>query len=240
MNKERLKSLLFNCEVRITAIITDGVANRAPKKDVMRLVRSELSKLQFLSDSERNRFYVWATRYYARAVKAADRKLTDRSERISSVLDRDIKELQHLKNSLADDVEYRIKHQELTNILSSDQKFFYCTVLSDPASDHAAYQGKIYYRDDAEYTEGEMAFIKRHQLLSVRQVTLEAPWLCTRPNCRHRLVPYNDKEVKEQHNLTYKEKQYRFYRDRLKYLKAIRAPKEELAKTRGLMRKWRS
>lgn len=241
MNKDRIKRLIFNCQIRITSLIHEGVVNRANKQTVIRSVRSEILKMKLLSDAERNQLWYWAVKLYKRMVVAAGRK-KDTDERSSSIyanMKDDVKDLEHTKNSIANDYEYRKKHDDLISDLRSGSRFFYCTVLPDPAPDHAAYQGKIYYNDDAEFTDAEKDYINKYNLLSIREVTLSLPYLCTRPNCRHRLVPIekNHKLIK-QHNMTYEEIQYRNYFDRYKYLKAIGATNDELKQTRLLIRKW--
>lgn len=226
MNKERIKRLIYNSEIRIVTIITDGLGNRAGKRKIMNQVRAEINRMNILSDVERNHLWLWAVRYYKRAI------VSDPKDRVPVV----VKELEHTKNDIANSYENRKKHEELMSLLQSDTKFYYCTVLSDPAPDHAAYQGKIYYNDNASFTDAEKDYINKYNLISVREVTMESPWLCTRPNCRHRLIPLdkNHKLIKQK-NMSYEYIQYRNYYDRYKLLKAIGADTKD---TEFLMRKW--
>lgn len=75
------------------------------------------------------------------------------------------------------------------------QLFYVCDTYSDCANDHLDWQGKMYYdekvlrqlRSNPHYNE----FMKgvRKCKSSVEKVTTGKPYLTTRPNCRHRLVP---------------------------------------------------
>lgn len=94
----------------------------------------------------------------------------------------------------------RIQHQLLEQEREfgemTQQLFYICDTYTDCANDHIEYQGKIYYdekvwrgikRDNPHYDELERAV--RKAKASVEDVTQNRPWLCTRPNCRHRLIP---------------------------------------------------
>lgn len=94
----------------------------------------------------------------------------------------------------------RIQHQLLEQEKEfgemTQQLFYICDTYTDCANDHVEYQGKIYYdekvwqgikRDNPHYDELERAVRKARA--SVEDVTQNRPWLGTRPNCRHRLIP---------------------------------------------------
>ena len=110
------------------------------------------------------------------------------------------------------------------------------------------YQGKIYYREQYwdQFTEKEKEFVESHNLLSVEEVVMGPIWLCTRRNCKHRLVPV-DKNTRriEVDDMSYEEQQYRYYYDRLKLLNRLKKKglkskkmKDDILRTRGLVKKW--
>jgi len=255
MNKNRVKSLIFGIETRIVAIISEGVVIRAGKNVVMRRVKSEILRHKFLNDAEKNSLYLFAVSFYRKCVAACGRKTdeVERSDRVYSVLRNSVDELEHKKNEIANEIEHRVKHRELVSVLRSEDKFYYCTVLPDPAKGHAMYQGKIYFKGHAEYSEEEKEFITSKGLLSVEEVVLDDPWLCTRLNCRHRLIPISFNKVKsgdydvvrEKPSMSYDEQQYRAYYDRLKLFvfldKKITSPqlKIDIKRTRNLVKKWK-
>lgn len=69
--------------------------------------------------------------------------------------------------------------------------FYICSFYGDCAKDHVDYQGKIYYADGwhafapKDRADEIEAYIRANNLMSVREVTTNAPYLTTRPNCRH-------------------------------------------------------
>lgn len=254
MNKNRIKSLIFGIETRIVAIISEGVVYRAGKQPIMKRVKAEIMRHAFLNDAEKNMLWLFAVEFYRECIASAARKKEpeDRSDRVYTVLRNLAPVLEKKKNEIADNVEGRLKHRELVSVLSSDNNFFVCSVLPDPAEGHAAYQGKIYFKGQGNYSEEEKKFILDHKLLSVEEVVLNDPWLCTRKNCRHRLIPisfnsavsgnYND--IRDAKNISYAESQYRAYYDRLKMLRLLykKIPsqklKDDIKRTKILVDKW--
>lgn len=81
-------------------------------------------------------------------------------------------------------------HQEMTQRqievgAKVGQVFYICDSFADSAPDHAPYQGKIYYNEDADIGEEEQKYIDDNQIQSMQSVMYGAPFLTTRPNCRH-------------------------------------------------------
>lgn len=63
--------------------------------------------------------------------------------------------------------------------------FYACDLFADCAPDHAEWQGKLYYNEQAPMTAEIRDFIQRKGLRSMQSVMRSKPWLTTRPNCRH-------------------------------------------------------
>lgn len=81
-------------------------------------------------------------------------------------------------------------HQEMTQRqievgAKVGQVFYICDSFADSAPDHAPYQGKIYYNEDAQIGEEEQKYIDDNGILSMQSVMNGDPYLTTRPNCRH-------------------------------------------------------
>lgn len=81
-------------------------------------------------------------------------------------------------------------HQEMTQRqievgAKVGQVFYICDSFADSAPDHAPYQGKIYYNEAAQIGEKEQKYIDDNQIQSMQSVMDGAPFLTTRPNCRH-------------------------------------------------------
>lgn len=251
MDKQRLKSAIYSYQIRVTAIVAEGVANRASKREILNKCRREILHFK-LSDAEREQLMEWVNYLYRKTVVAAHRELDEdkRKDNIISVLKKEAPVLEHQKNVIADEVEYRLKLRELTQAVK-EGKFFYCTVHSNPAEGHAAYQGKIYYRGNRSYSKEETEYIKKHNLMTVEEA-ITSVQLVVRRNCRHRLVPVTFSSVKEGvtlneksfHVISYEESQYRVYYDRLRLLLKLKKKgfdvEKELAETRKLVQKWKT
>ena len=238
MNKSRVKSLLYNYEVRLVSVITEGVLLRHSKKSVIRSVRNEILKIK-LTDDENSELWKFSLAYYRHCVAGAGRE-TDaekRAVKIYSVLRRDAGILEHQKNEIADKIEYRNKIDELKKTFRSGSKFYYCTAHKDCAVGHLAYQGKVYYRRLDNYSNAEMDFIDNNELMSVEDAVMAPVYLVTRPNCRHRFVPISyeravemvlghvearKSDEKDGEGISYEESQYRSYLDRLKMMVSVK------------------
>lgn len=260
MDKQRLKSLLYNYEVRIVSIITAGVQNRASKKTVLDRAYREMVRIR-LDPLEQNRLWHFATSFYRHCIAAAQRE-TDpvkRAERLYTVLRNDTPMLEHQKNEMADSIEFRIKHEELSTMLRDEHNFFYCTEHKNPAAGHADYQGKIYYRRNGNLSKEEKRFAKSQKLLAVEDVVLGPVYLCTRRNCKHRLIPISFESAQtgdfrhetSSREISYEESQYNNYKDRLRMLTKMKeafaksdvVPRQmnmDIKKTRLLTRAWRN
>ena len=227
MDKQRLKSLLYNYEVRLASIITSGVLNRASKRDTMLKVRHELLRVK-LDSLEQNRMWQFAASFYRHCVAGAARETEPqkRADKLYTVLRDDVQTLEHQKNLIADSVEFRDKQQKLEDIMSGEANFFYCTAHKNPACGHAAYQDRIYYRKHGHLSLEEEEFVYSRKLLAVEEVVLGPVWLCTRKNCKHQLIPITFESAQmgdfrvetSARDKTYDEQQYDDYRDRLRML----------------------
>lgn len=93
-------------------------------------------------------------------------------------------------------IQQEIGNRQLETGANANIVFWIVNEFDDCADDHAQYQGKIYYderyrdfplRDNIKDAIG--AFIKSRQMLSIQSVRDQAPYLTTRPNCRHKMKP---------------------------------------------------
>ena len=82
------------------------------------------------------------------------------------------------------------KDNLLKEMLSDKEKPFYMASWhADSATDHAPYQGKLYY--DANTTGEALKYAQQHNLKTLQWVTGEPVWFVTRPYCRHYFVQYS-------------------------------------------------
>ena len=238
MNKARLKSLIYNYEVRVVSVITDGVLRRRNKRDTLRDVKKEILRVR-LNDDEKNEMWKFALMFHKHCIAAAARVVDEgiRAKNVYTVLRKDTPILEHQKNELANRVEYRSKMSELRKAFQDSDKFYYCTAHKNCAAGHRDYQGKVYYRRLDNYSDAEMDFIRENDLMAVEDVVDRPVWLVTRPNCKHKLVPVSfetaqnhilDGEIpivtdeKKEKDISYEEGQLLDYMDRLKMLVSVK------------------
>ena len=95
----------------------------------------------------------------------------------------------------------RAKFDSFYQALENGYIFFLCTEHYNCAKDHKPYQGKLYI--DAGWrlhcNENQVAdilgYIQNRKIMTVQKVTGKPIWLCTRPYCRHKLIPVDTPTV---------------------------------------------
>jgi hypothetical protein len=116
--------------------------------------------------------------------------------------------------------------------------FYAVNEFADCADDHAPYQGKIYYDErfesfpiQDEIKSKVRAHIKSKNMMSIQEVRDGGPYLTTRPNCRHRMLPLTIgqvlnltlSEIKDKFSLSYGSYNDENYKDLKEYLLIIAA-----------------
>ena len=285
LNKARIKALIYGFEVRATAIIGNGLVHRVPKQQTLKLIRKELNRLDKrikLSPNERSALWISNYSRYVqvskksfsglrkanKAVKGTveyDQELQIRKNVVYQNLKPEFKKLEADKNLVANEMEFRMKHDDLYEQFQSGI-FYLCSTHINPAKDHADWEGKIYVSEDWEERvspnlhDKVAAYIRNKHIRTVQWVTGEPVWLITRPNCKHYLIEVSPEEVlsssvkkllkahdmymEDEKEITYEYGQYKDYYERLKMLNYLNKmfDAEELNKdikqTRRLVLKW--
>ena len=124
--------------------------------------------------------------------------------------------------------------------------FYIADFYGDCAKDHVDYQGKYYYDEDwqsfgydEETSNNIQNFIDSYGMQSYQSVVDNAPFLTTRPNCRHSLRPvvledalkYTDKKMTENYGIrkgTYNDDNYKALQEQRKNERMIRFYKTRL------------
>lgn len=103
---------------------------------------------------------------------------------------------EYMEMAVRTGIQQEIGNQQIEIAKDANIVFFLCDEYADCADDHADYQGKIYYNEAYEtfnLTEDAKAMIANairvKGYLGVQEVREGKPYLTTRPNCRHRLIP---------------------------------------------------
>lgn len=201
-----------------------------------------------------------------KGTKDYEEELKNRKNIVYKSLRNEWKLLEREKNELANEYEYRFKHDSLFEQFQSGV-FYLCSTHVNPAKDHADWEGKVYVNADWEdRVDPDMhgkiaAYIRNHDIKTVQWVVGEPVYLITRPNCKHYFIEISVEEVLrnsvrkllKKHNMymenepeqSYEYGQYKNYYERLKALTYLHHmfDAEELSvdiiETRKLARKWK-
>ena len=214
-NKTRYKQLLYGLELRITAIITNGLVHCVPKIITLKEIKKELLRFTYvipLTMTEFNRLWTSFVQRYVKvskqtysALKSSEKdykeKLLERQDVVYNVMSKSVlNRIEHDRNVVADEVEQRIKRQSL-NVLTHSGIFYLCSTHVNPAKDHADYEGKVYVSTDWEKrcTDKERkkvaAYIKNHKIQTIEWVTGAPVYMIFRPNCKHYFIKLDTEEV---------------------------------------------
>lgn len=283
MTKNRLKTVLFGYEIRVTAAISNGLVFSVPKQKTLKIIKKELSRVQkYLNLSYSETHSLWLDSYsrYMRVSKKAfsslrraktddieyDDMLKLRKNIVYETVRPEFKLLEHEKNDLANEIEYRAKKDRLTSVTDSGV-FYLCSSHINPAKDHAEWEGKIYvsadWRNRVSSESDKMriaAYIQNHQIRTVEWVTREPVWMIFRPNCKHffinvdveevlgnstrKLLKKYDMYMEPEKEISYEEGQFKTYYERLKMLSYLKEMfdaenlDKDMSETRKLVQKW--
>lgn len=117
---------------------------------------------------------------------------------------------EYLENRIRTSISNEIVNQQLDHAHQTKQVFYITNYFNNAASDHYEYQGKIYYNKDFmtfdlpdETKEEIQNFINKNHLISYQDITDgtykdangKGVYLCTRPNCRHRMQPISIRQA---------------------------------------------
>lgn len=215
LGKTRLKQLLYGFELRITAIITNGLVHRVPKRIVLAQIKTDLirsARLIGLNSAEINQLWLDSHSRYIKlskkvfsSLRKTDLDYKDKLLERQNVVYRQIRtsvlgDLEHQKNDLANDVERRFKQEKLVG-LTKEGIFFLCSSHINPAIDHADYEGKIYVSEDWENrcdpndVSSIRAYIRNRQIRTVEWVIGPPVYMIYRPNCKHYFIRVSVEEV---------------------------------------------
>lgn len=266
-NIRNLKFRIYSFEVRLLALISEGLINGKNKQQILRMLKKEC--LLFvgtvkLTDNEKNMIWKMCINMYnvlAKKVRGKRRNAETVYLSIRSL----ISSVEQFKNALGKNIEIRDKENYLNKLLSRGV-FYLCSEHSNCAEGHLDFQGKIYISKDweercpEELKKSVKYYIKNHDCKTVEEIVSGPVYMVTRPNCRHYFrrvsldeVLHGSKnkllkkyDMKKSGVSSYEYLQYRKYYERLKVLIALRKICEcdllekDIKETRVIMKKWLS
>lgn len=285
MRNIRLKQFIYASEANILGIISNSLVHRTPKIATLKLVKAEIARISGrlrLSRTETNKLWLESYAMYQQVSKKTFSTLRKigykKQEEVGykeTVLRRQNAtynavhklvvypgKLEKIKNELARSVEQREKHDTLFHPVTGQinqnraSPFWICSSHANPAKDHAAHEGKLYYNqdwiDDPNQDPAAKAralrIIRSRKMISIQEVTGAPVYLVVRPNCKHFFIPVeinevvgrSNKQLLKEHKgympdespISYEKRCYRAYYDRLKVLQELRSitPCDELEK----------
>jgi len=292
-----VKRRLVKLEIDVFGIISNGLLHHTPKHKVINMIQKEVRLLSVqlgLDDQERNSLwnnsyskYLTVSRRTTSSLRKIELKfgrkenyeesLVQRRAVIYSSIRANIMSNALIKeaNQIMYSYEQRLKHEDLfgpdgllANADDSKSPFFLCSSHPNPAKDHAAYQGKLYYDEDwekyvpAAEADHIRAIIRNRRLDTIQWVVGEPVYLTTRRNCKHYFINIPIEEVLhasarsllKKHGMRSSEPEsvsrevlyYREYYNRVKVEEALHklVPNEKLAqdiaRDKKLLDKWKN
>lgn len=185
--KKQNKDLL----IKVFSVLGDTEANIRAKNEKVKLL---LQKDTVLDNKEKSILFKYFKNlsrfatpdYLARNLTIQEAtKMVNRAERASTA---------RRKNRIIKETLKENRSQRLPVV------FYLCSYHEKPALDHKDYQGKLYidrYWRSAVLQYGELAwleapidaYIKNHKIQTMQEVVGDAPYLTTRPYCKHFFIP---------------------------------------------------
>ena len=185
--KKQNKDLL----IKVFSVLGDTEANIRAKNEKVKLL---LQKDTVLDNKEKSILFKYFKNlsrfatpdYLARNLTIQEAtKMVNRAERASTA---------RRKNRIIKETLKENRSQRLPVV------FYLCSYHEKPALDHKDYQGKLYidrywrsavlqYRELAWLEAPIDAYIKYHKIQTMQEVVGDAPYLTTRPYCKHFFIP---------------------------------------------------
>ena len=192
--------MIYACAVRCMRYIAEREARRTPPKPCSDRIKEDIRRsLAFLTDGERSLFgseMLRAMREAHRAAGGTARIGGDMSVRAGAVLDRAEPMMRRACRAIAERADARMRREAVRDMLgAAGTVLYYVPRHPRCAEDHADYEGRYYV--DADWRDKvadprdrrELArFVEKNRIGTVQDISGRAPWLTTRPNCRHRFV----------------------------------------------------
>jgi len=229
LDKARLVADLKQFEANCYAIVYDGLVHQLSRHKIIVKIKQEVGfivKKYYISKDNASILTKAALDFYYRAYKLTLKQLKslrmaknglktysaiieEASKVVYQVVEDEVRSDRIVKkaiNKVANDEELANKldilHGMLSNRSGFQSPFYLCTANTNPAADHAPYQGKIYYDEgwknyilDQNDIVRIEAYIKNHKLKSLQWVIGAPVYMYTRPNCRHEFVRVGIEEV---------------------------------------------
>ena len=245
MNKQWYKDRIYGYQMKVVELLSTYL-HIEPKRKVLSRCRQLLNSytvLLQLSASEVHTLWNWTVSSYTRTSKKSWGDRSKVPEATASLFH----STERAKNEVADQIEFRFKHDRAMNYIRSNNSFYRLSTHENCAEGHLAYQGQVFINEDAA-SEEEKEYAKDHDILSIREVMFDDPWLTTRTNCKHFFEPISSESVLSNnlpkqtiHHDALLNSPYRAYYDRKKLLVAagISKKNDSYKRTVMLIRKYR-
>ena len=170
------KRRIYQCEINITGIITNGLVHHSPKRTVLLMIQKEISdinraiglnqeEIQVIQKAALAEYEVISKKTFGK-LRSVDRKFgknTDYDEALNlrrdityrAVRDNAIRNgfMTKIRNHVAYSYEKRFKSDYLSDLIEENREkspFFLASAHKNPAEDHKDWEGRMYYDADWE------------------------------------------------------------------------------------------
>lgn len=214
--------------IKLVKLIQQAVLDNTPERVLLRKLRGVIQDAPDFNIREKRALY-------RAALRLADLMYTQNNELYSKQIMRyyvDTNKVLEHKN----DRDRKLNLvKEMRTHRASTGVFYMSSMHSNPAPDHADWQGVVfvdrYWRsvlgDDEDTKKKVAAYIRNHDIVTVQDICGAPVYMITRPHCKHYMIPLDtdevlnngvnrirtnhEKEVRVRtHNLNYRKKFYKF------------------------------
>lgn len=186
---------------QLLGVVVDGLNSKSSLYHINANIRTVVNSYKGLTKNERARLFSTASSV-AHKGKASDdwqrfiatRTVYDGFVSASRKVEA-TSTSRHKRNTLANDI------SDFKNVNGYEPIFYACSYHSNPARDHADYQGKIYidrfWRTKVNGNDyyKVLSYVRNHNVKTIQSIVRAPVWLTTRPYCKHYFVPIQTADV---------------------------------------------
>lgn len=216
-------------KVKIIKIIHQAVLDKTPEHEILAKLRGMIKNTPDFNIREKRCLY-----------KIVKKTVLLMYYQNGNLYNRQIKQYVTGLNKVEEHKNVREKKFNMTMNMrynrATQRVFYMCSTHSNPAKDHAEWQGKIYvdrfWREALAYDDVRLkmvaAYIKNHDVKTVQEICGAPVYLLTRPYCKHFFISLDTNEVLgssinkikknhpeavvHTHNINYRKKYYQIRR----------------------------
>lgn len=182
--------------VKIIEYIYKAVLNQVPQNEILKKLRGMIQDTPDFNIREKSALYNTVKRVTVLMYMQEGKLYNKQIKRYSA----DLNKIEEHKNSRGRKVKLAT---EMKASRANNQVFYMTSMHSNPAKDHAPWQGVIFVdrywkhtlADDVDMQKKVAAYIRNHNTLTVQDICKAPVYMITRPYCKHFFIPLSTDEV---------------------------------------------